>query len=221
MPDSESSKSNSVDLAFGTPLLKLAVSRAEALNRELIDRVRTLEQASMADAGEPGLSRRSGIGGWRTGDDFLEDTSDAVRELRGAIEGGLRHMLSLGTPATERCRLTRLFGWANLNRSSDYNVIHSHPRCDWSGVYYVSTNTPEGNSPAAGSNALGGVIEFQDPRGAANAAPFPGFDFGRKVRIVPQPGLMLIFPSWLLHMVHPFDGPGERITVAFNAVYEV
>ncbi len=217
MTDAPTSKSVSNETAFGTPLLRLAVDRANLLNVALTERVHALEAATSEDMEGNGLSRRSGIGGWRTGDDFLDDGSQAVADLRRAIEGGLQRMLSLGAPATDKCRLTRLFGWANVNRSGDYNVIHSHPRCDWSGVYYVST----GSSDAADTTSLGGVIEFQDPRGAANSAPFPGFDFGRKVRIVPQPGLMLIFPSWLLHMVHPFEGPGDRITVAFNAVYSL
>ena len=32
-----------------------------------------------------------------------------------------------------------------------------------------------------------------------------------------EPGQLVIFPSWMLHEVLPFDGEGERITVAFNA----
>jgi predicted 2-oxoglutarate/Fe(II)-dependent dioxygenase YbiX len=30
-------------------------------------------------------------------------------------------------------------------------------------------------------------------------------------------GDLVIFPSWLLHHVQPFEGEGHRITVAFNA----
>ena len=44
----------------------------------------------------------------------------------------------------------------------------------------------------------------------------PGNPFGQRLTIDPEPGLMLMFPSWLRHAVHPFMGKGERITVAFN-----
>jgi hypothetical protein len=27
---------------------------------------------------------------------------------------------------------------------------------------------------------------------------------------------MVIFPSWVLHDVKPFEGRGERVTIAFN-----
>ena len=32
----------------------------------------------------------------------------------------------------------------------------------------------------------------------------------------PEVGKFYMFPSWLQHMVYPFEGPGERRTVAAN-----
>ena len=29
---------------------------------------------------------------------------------------------------------------------------------------------------------------------------------------------MIVFPAWLNHLVHPFFGDGERISIAFNIV---
>jgi hypothetical protein len=34
--------------------------------------------------------------------------------------------------------------------------------------------------------------------------------------IKPEIGKFLMFPSWLQHMVYPFEGDGERRTVAAN-----
>ena len=34
--------------------------------------------------------------------------------------------------------------------------------------------------------------------------------------IMLEPGQLVIFPSWVLHDVKPFEGQGERITIAFN-----
>ena len=31
-----------------------------------------------------------------------------------------------------------------------------------------------------------------------------------------EAGQLVLFPSWVLHDVKPFEGEGERITVAFN-----
>jgi hypothetical protein len=32
--------------------------------------------------------------------------------------------------------------------------------------------------------------------------------------------MMVVFPSWLRHMVHPFVGEGERITIAWNMLLD-
>ena len=32
----------------------------------------------------------------------------------------------------------------------------------------------------------------------------------------PQPGLLLMFPSWLSHAVRPYRGDGVRISIAIN-----
>jgi predicted 2-oxoglutarate/Fe(II)-dependent dioxygenase YbiX len=31
-----------------------------------------------------------------------------------------------------------------------------------------------------------------------------------------EAGQLVIFPSWVMHDVKPFEGEGERITIAFN-----
>ena len=33
---------------------------------------------------------------------------------------------------------------------------------------------------------------------------------------MPEAGLLVIFPSWLYHWVHPYVGPTPRIAVSFN-----
>jgi hypothetical protein len=40
--------------------------------------------------------------------------------------------------------------------------------------------------------------------------------FGRPLTIRPQPGMLVAFPAWIEHWVHPFHGGGERISIAVN-----
>jgi len=35
------------------------------------------------------------------------------------------------------------------------------------------------------------------------------------------PGALILFPSWVLHDVKPYEGEGERITVAFNCWFKL
>jgi hypothetical protein len=41
--------------------------------------------------------------------------------------------------------------------------------------------------------------------------------FGRTIAIPPETGRMVVFPSWLYHWVNPYQGTGERISIAFNS----
>jgi hypothetical protein len=43
-----------------------------------------------------------------------------------------------------------------------------------------------------------------------------GLSAGSAEMILPRPGLLFIFPSWLLHQVRPYRGTGLRISIAFN-----
>jgi hypothetical protein len=64
---------------------------------------------------------------------------------------------------------------------------------------------------------LSGVLEFLDPRAGVEAVRAPGDPYGEPVRIKPKAGLLVIFPSWLYHWVHPYMGRTPRIAVSFNA----
>jgi hypothetical protein len=78
-------------------------------------------------------------------------------------------------------------------------------------VYYVD---PGSYSP---DSSLSGILEFLDPRAGAEAVRAPGDPYGEPVRVRPQAGLLVIFPSWLYHWVHPYQGDTPRVAVSFNA----
>jgi hypothetical protein len=64
---------------------------------------------------------------------------------------------------------------------------------------------------------LSGVLEFLDPRAGVDAVTAPGDPYGEPFRVRPQAGLLVVFPSWLYHWVHPYSGQGPRIAISFNA----
>jgi hypothetical protein len=62
-----------------------------------------------------------------------------------------------------------------------------------------------------------GMLEFLDPRAGAEAVSAPGDPYGEPFRVRAQSGLLVMFPSWLYHWVHPYAGEIPRIAVSFNA----
>ncbi len=201
---------NSASIVFGTPLIRFMVPNAPKLNEGLRKLILAREQSHPS-------RKVSNAGGWQSSTDFLGWGAPECAELLISFQDGVRRACNLSPsqralPPGSRTLL--LSAWANVNRDRNFNRPHVHPNSHWSGVYYVDIGKPDPNiSP-------NGVIEFVDPRNVAAAAEVPGFTFGDPFFFDPEPGMMLLFPSWLYHWVMPFHGTGERISIAFNALLE-
>lgn len=158
------------------------------------------------------------FGGWHSAGDLLEWPGEAVATLRGWITESLQAMVQASTQLPESQARTapprgafRVSAWANVARSGNYHRMHNHPGNAWSGVYYVSA--------AESTDSLAGVLEFYDPRPFTEMVETPGSPYGQRMLIRPVPGLLVMFPSWLYHFVHPSTADAPRISIAFNAAW--
>lgn len=196
-----------MNFAFPTPILRKQFADTEAVNSGL--RALALEREKTS----PNVGR-SNVGGWHSTEDLFEWPGPAVATFRGYVADGVSEITHFSMEGKlDRPIDTDMDGgaWINLCRDGGYNKIHNHPDCHWSGVYYVSLGNQAEDAPRGA-----GMIEFLDPRMGATDVGLNGADAFPKLVVDPQPGLMVIFPSWLYHYVNPFHGTGERISVAFN-----
>ena len=191
--------------AFVTPMLLRRWPESAELNRRLRELILENERQ---DAG----MNRSNVGGWHSKDDFFRWKDPAIAELAERVAAGTQEITRqvCGEAIKGRGADMSISGWANVSRDRAYNSLHNHLRYTWSGVYYVTLGESD---PAVRDS---GAIEFLDPRIGIDSTLLPGAAFGPFLRLQPEPGLMLMFPSWLQHWVHPFHGTGERISIAFN-----
>jgi len=111
-----------------------------------------------------------------------------------------------------------LHGWANINRLGDYHDLHNHPHSYLSGTYYVAI--PAGKTKVGSRNDLSpGAISFYDPRPQANMTAIRGdAQISPQYTILPKPGMILMWPSFLHHLVHPNLSQQKRISISFNVV---
>ena len=196
--------------AFPTPILRIDVPDAEAMNVEL-------SRILLAREREQPSKSHSTLGGWQSTWDV--DTwagAGAVKLL--AIGRNVANRATLdrqGKPVSINWRANM---WANINRGGHGNEFHSHPGAYWSCVYYVDDGGI-GEDPA-----LGGELEFMDPRGALPAMNAPhlavnmpgGLSAGVTERFTPKVGRLVMFPAWLMHQVRPYKGSAVRISIAMN-----
>ena len=172
-----------------------------------------LETAVLAEEGRSAGVRRSNVGGWHSPAGRLEWAGDAGSSLIGRMLAMANHATRLlfQEHQVQGPRFAwRVSAWANLNRSGDWNNLHFHSGSTWSGTYYVSAgDSPPADRPDAGRLAL------VDPLLASQMSFFPGV-LPQFLEFAPRPGLMVLFPSYLQHIVRPYLGESPRISVAFN-----
>jgi uncharacterized protein (TIGR02466 family) len=132
-----------------------------------------------------------------------------VRELNGYDEATMRRILIYSD------------AWFHVTRRGGFFAMHNHPMSAWSGVYCVAPGEHDTDKPDSG------LLSFYNPTVIASmyvdvsTAGIRGpYSYAiRHVRL--EPGQLVIFPSWVLHDVKPYEGEGERITVAFNCWFSL
>ena len=114
--------------------------------------------------------------------------------------------------------------WSVHSYERDYNPVHDHGTdtvmglsfSTWTKIPEQITDQPEYNSRDLidSSGIADGFLQFHfgqtSSRGVEELRP----PFSRMVK--PVVGKIVMFPSWCQHCVYPFEGAGERRTVAGN-----
>lgn len=191
---------------FSTPVFRFHFPEHAQLN------------AALLDAGQQFQTETDGItksnrGGWHSPGNLFERSEPCFKVLREiADQAVIAATQSVGSKADLEALKLKLFAWMNSNPSGAFNAPHTHPGAHWSGVYYVSQPDVEaGNS---------GMIEFLSPRtDLADWRILDASPFKLKKKFRPQPGDIVVFPSYLIHWVYPNESDQERVTVAFNGTF--
>jgi uncharacterized protein (TIGR02466 family) len=103
--------------------------------------------------------------------------------------------------------------WVNVLDTGGHQAMHNHANSFVSGVVYLTPTHP--NSQTVFMKSPGGT-DFAFRNDHAGTTPSE-YHADKWISPAPQPGDLVLFPSYLMHAVPP--NPGERrITLAFNAI---
>jgi Flp pilus assembly protein TadD len=174
----------------------------DAFNTALSAGIRSSDQLDRRHIG------KTMVGGARLHDSFSLEPGLAealrgvfMREAQAYAETltvGADHPAWRGLPA----RPWTTVSWANIMEQADFELPHIHDASWLSAVYYP---------------------EMPEPDDDAGAIEFGGHDFanpdlvqGPTRRVLPVPGMMVLFPAYFYHRTIPFAGAGRRISIAFD-----
>ncbi len=149
-------------------------------------------------------------GGTQTNANLLESDDPAVRAFPQAVDGAIRaYMAALG-PGDDPVRRRntgryRFAGiWSVRLRAQGRHVDHIHPAGWLSSACYIAV------PPAVDAGGREGWIKFGEP-GAPTRPKLEAEHF-----VKPEPGKLVLFPSYMWHGTVPFSGDHPRLTVAFD-----
>jgi uncharacterized protein (TIGR02466 family) len=152
-------------------------------------------------------------GGTQTDGPLLSHIDPTIRQLRQAIVEAVSAYVAQLPDCDDRhpllsvrrdLRLRFSGSWSVLLRPGGRHSNHTHPQGWISSALYVSLP-----SPTAGDAEDSGWLTLGQPQDQL------GIDLAPWRKIKPQPGQLVLFPSWMWHGTVPFT-QGDRLTVAFD-----
>ena len=103
--------------------------------------------------------------------------------------------------------------WVNVLDSGGRQAMHNHANSFASGVVYLTATHPDARTVFMKSPG-GHDFAFKNEHAGASLGPYSA---DKWVSPAPQPGDLVLFPSYLMHAVPPNPG-ARRISMAFNAI---
>jgi tetratricopeptide (TPR) repeat protein len=151
--------------------------------------------------------------GTETTQDLSRSNDPVIQALFSAFAAPIRHYLEhIGRGSDPLRRRNnghwRFNGsWSVRLHSSGYHTNHTHPRGWISSACYI-----ELPDCMADAHSDQGILTFGQP-GIATSPPLPA-----EYSVRPEPGMLVLFPSYFWHGTVPFRSSQPRLTVAFDAV---
>lgn len=97
--------------------------------------------------------------------------------------------------------------WSNIQRKGSILNYHCHPNSMVSGVLFLKVDEFSSKIYFKNPNPIIYNLDFRERN----------YDNFETFSIVPQPGLLLMWPSWLMHgSNNEINNSGERVVISFN-----
>ena len=146
---------------------------------------------------------------WMPMQSFTEPTGwPALRERMGSIVQN--EIVNYGLMPHNWIKLHACSAWTVLGDEGSYHTIHDHGPMNVCSVLYLEVPEPQ---EVENEHDLwkdkSGQIYFVMHGSSYNNLGVPNF---RVFHVSPKKGMLVIFPSWMLHGVYP-QGPGLRQTL--------
>jgi len=191
-------------LFFSTPIWTSKIDNYEKINNMMINYIYELQKK------DPKGVTKSNLKGWHSKNFDMKD--DEPKSFIEAIKKNINKAINDMAWDLNSQEVTLSNMWAIINKKGAMNQKHHHSNSDLSAAYYVTAKENCGD------------IIFYDPRpGKVYKHPFsnkPNLLNADNNGVKPEPGMLVLFPSYLEHSVNPNISDYERVVISFNISLE-
>jgi uncharacterized protein (TIGR02466 family) len=150
--------------------------------------------------------------------DLFQDPDPSLQQLVHFIRVSLALAISLANnreAQPQQVAIEFVDSWYHITNHGGFHDAHVHHGCSWCGIYYLQLGSSGNREQNAAPN---GGSRFYCPFNLGGGYR----DFGNKylstsIDAPIEDGLLLLFPSYLMHSGLPYTGQTDRVVVAFNA----
>ena len=115
--------------------------------------------------------------------------------------------------AVDEISVKMLDSWAHVSNDYGYHDAHNHPNCSWCGIYCVQAGE-------SSSEPLNGINRFYSPLNSTTIDSGSGYLATNSNDYAPKDGILIVFPSYLMHSALPYSGEIDRVVISFNTIIE-
>ncbi len=176
-------------------------------------------QQTAAIASGVAESAKSSFGLFESDFDLLDLPHDGLRRLRAFFIESIRMVVNQvngGEVHLRRIQVEFPDSWFHITNDGGFHDTHAHDGCSWCGIFYLQSGD---SSRERGSGAENGINRFYSPLPQGGGYRDYGNAYLKRntVDIPPQDGLLVLFPSYLLHSALAYRGERDRVVIAFNS----
>lgn len=175
------------------------------------------DQSKTIDSGVA-VGAKSAHGLYESNFDLFLQQESSLQSLVKFIEGSLALAVCVANEQQAQpqdVEIQFVDSWYHITNDGGFHDAHVHHGCSWCGIFYLELGA---SGIRNGKSAPNGGSRFYCPFNLGGNYR----DFGNKylTASVDPPienGLLLLFPSYLMHSGLPYRGEQDRVVIAFNA----
>ena len=185
---------------------------------EFLYQLKSQESENIASGVAPGAKSQQGL--FESKFNLFTMDHPGLNKLKVFIGNSLKTAIATvnGSDSdSSRIKVSAVDSWFHITNDGGFHDGHHHHNCSWCGIYYVQAGDVDAADTTGG--ARNGVNRFYSPIATGGSY----WDFGNEYLrtgnfdVTPEDGLLVLFPSFLLHSALAYRGEKDRIVISFNA----